>query len=434
MLRSQRVFDVALAFVLTVLVIVLTAQVGGIIVTVVLGTGLALRRWSPSLALAIAWLGAVLQMVVALQWITPYRLADLFIPAIVYASSAYGSERLRKLGLVSAIVGTVVGSVYLLAMQTFQRYGISLEMGRADALNTALTGVGLFLVLLALLVLPWLAGLVVRTRSAARMSREAQLLAERDAARSDRAVAVEQERVRIARDMHDIVAHSLAVVIAQADGARYALRSSPESADEALTTIGTTARRALSDVRDLLGALRHEQGTAPTPDMDRLEQLVGEMRGVGLDVRLERSGDPLRLPTASQLAVYRIVQECLTNALKHGDADEPVHVQIDHRADHVEITVVNRRAQTGQFDRGMVDRGMRGLGSGHGIVGMRERAALTGGSMTAGVRGDDFRVEVRIPVHNTVTGQDQAPGSIPPAGAASRPPVDHTETAERTTS
>lgn len=401
LLRSQLVFDVVLAFVLTALVLLIGAQAGGVVVTLILGIGLALRRWSPSLALAIAWVGAITQMIVALGWTTPYRLADLFIPAIVYASSAYGSDLLRRLGLVSAIVGTFVGSTYLLAMQTFMRYGSSLDMGAADAFNVAVTGAGLFLVLLALLGLPWLAGVAVRTRGAARMSREAQLLAQRDAARSDRAVAVEQERVRIARDMHDIVAHSLAVVIAQADGARYALRSSPESADTALTTIGTTARRALADVRDLLSALRHEQGTAPTPDIDDIEQLVGEMRGVGLDVQFERSGGHGHLPTTSQLAVYRIVQEGLTNALKHGDADAPVRLGVDYRPDRVEIVVANRRAGTGQFDRGMIDRGMSGLGTGHGLVGMRERAALSGGSMTAGIRGDDFRVEVRIPVTTT---------------------------------
>jgi signal transduction histidine kinase len=419
LLRSQLVFDVVLAFVLTALALLLGVQSGGAVVTIVLGIGLALRRWSPALALAVAWVGALVQMVFALGWTTPYRLADLFIPAIVYASSAYGSDLLRRLGLISAIVGTFVGTTYLLAMQTFTRYGLSLTMGPADAFNVAVTGAGLFLVLLALLGLPWLAGLVVRTRGVARMSREAQLLAERDAARSDRAVAVEQERVRIARDMHDIVAHSLAVVIAQADGARYALRASPESADTALTTIGTTARRALSDVRDLLSALRHEQGTAPTPDIDDIELLVGEMRGVGLDILLERDGDHGHLPTTSQLAVYRIVQECLTNALKHGDADAPVRLGLDYRPDRVDISVVNRRAGTGQFDRGMIDRGMSGLGTGHGLVGMRERATLSGGSMSAGVRGDDFRVEVRIPV--TTSPAPAFPATTPPAPASTFP-------------
>ncbi|WNY34189.1 histidine kinase [Curtobacterium flaccumfaciens] len=234
------------------------------------------------------------------------------------------------------------------------------------------------------------------------MSREAQLLAERDAARADRAVAVEQERVRIARDMHDIVAHSLAVVIAQSDGARYALKADPAVADQALSTISTTARRALGDVRELLGALRHEQGTAPTPEIDDIDRLVDEMRQLGLDVRVEREGDPGGLPTTTQLAVYRIVQESLTNAYKHGEPGSPVHAALTYRPDTVEIAVVNRRA----------DDGVRGPGTGHGLVGMRERAVMTGGTMTAGARGDDFAVAVRMP---TVPASGQMPrGRITP--------------------
>jgi len=231
---------------------------------------------------------------------------------------------------------------------------------------------------------------VVRTRRSASMSREAQLLAERDAARADRAVAVEQERVRIARDMHDIVAHSLAVVIAQSDGARYALKADPAVADQALSTISATARRALGDVRELLGALRHEQGTAPTPEIDDIDRLVDEMRQLGLDVRVEREGDPAGLPTTTQLAVYRIVQESLTNAYKHGEPGSPVRAALTYRPDTVEIAVVNRRADDG----------------------MRERAVMTGGTMTAGARGDDFAVAVRMP---TVPASGQMPrGRITP--------------------
>ncbi|MFZ7087817.1 sensor histidine kinase [Curtobacterium sp. RRHDQ10] len=397
LLRSQLVFDVVVAALVALFAVVAGRfDGGGIVIAVGFGIALAFRRLAPGLALTIAWAFALVQMFSG----QTVDIADLMIPGVVYATAAYGSDRVRTAGLVSAIVGSVVGALYLMIKEYLQRYDLagSLIDNPSQLLREAVQGVAYFIVIVAILVLPWLAGLVVRTRGAARMSREAQLLAERDAARSDRAVAVEQERVRIARDMHDIVAHSLAVVIAQADGARYALRASPQNADAALTTIGTTARRALSDVRDLLSALRHEQGTAPTPDIDDIELLVGEMRGVGLDVRLERSGDPGHLPTTSQLAVYRIVQECLTNALKHGDADDPVQLRLDYRTDHVAITVANRRAGTGQFDRGMIDRGMAGLGTGHGLVGMRERAALSGGSMSAGIRGDDFRVEVRIPI------------------------------------
>ncbi|MFJ3383233.1 MULTISPECIES: histidine kinase [unclassified Curtobacterium] len=387
MLRAQITVDLVVAGVLGALVaIVSTRGIDGPLgYVVVLGmtVALALRRLSPGLALTIAWVTAVFQMVSGQQ----PDLADAFIAGVVYTTSAYGSRRVRVAGLVSAIVGAITAAVYVGVRDYFQRLG--LDTASPPAQESVQVTLAYLVVILALLLLPWLAGLVVRTRRAASMSREAQLLAERDAARADRAVAVEQERVRIARDMHDIVAHSLAVVIAQADGARYALRADPAVADQALGTISSTARRALGDVRELLGALRHEQGTAPTPDIDDIEQLVGEMRDVGLDVQVERRGDSAGLPTTTQLAVYRIVQESLTNAYKHGEHGTPVRTTLTYRPDTVEIDVVNRRA----------DHGRAGPGTGHGLVGMRERATLSGGSMTAGPRGEDFAVAVRIPAH-----------------------------------
>ncbi|WP_222122034.1 sensor histidine kinase [Curtobacterium sp. 9128] len=392
MLRAQVVTDVVIAGALGVLLVVASAR--GIesptayVVVLGLTVALALRRLSPGLALTIAWVVAVFQMatdqVVGTDFVLP---ADLFIAGIVYTTAAYGSRRVRLAGLVSAIAGAVIAAAYI-GLTDFATRSTAPTMYGAGPESLTLTA-GVFAVVLAVLLLPWLSGVVARTRQTARMSREAQLLAERDAARADQAVAVEQERVRIARDMHDIVAHSLAVVIAQADGARYALRADPAIADQALGTISGTARRALGDVRELLGALRHEQGTTPTPDVDDIERLAGEMRDVGLDVRIERRGDGSTLPTSTQLAVYRIVQESLTNAYKHGERGTPVHTTLTYRPDTVEIDVVNRRA----------DDGRSGPGTGHGLVGMRERATMSGGSMTAGPRGDDFAVAVRMPAH-----------------------------------
>ncbi|WP_420364403.1 histidine kinase [Curtobacterium sp. L3-7] len=413
MLRAQIVVDLVVAGVLGVLVAVTSTRGidGPLAYLTVLGmtVALALRRLSPGLALTVAWVTAVFQMVTGQD---PDG-ADAFIAAIVYTTSAYGSRRVRLAGLVSAIGGAVTAAVYVGAKDYAQR--LTIDTATTPARESMQVTIAYFVVILALLLLPWLAGVVVRTRRAARMSREALLLAERDAARADRAVAVEQERVRIARDMHDIVAHSLAVVIAQADGARYALKADPAVADQALSTISGTARRALGDVRELLGALRHEQGTAPTPDVDDIERLVTEMRAVGLDVRVERNGDSTTLPTTTQLAVYRIVQESLTNAYKHGEHGTPVHATLTYRPDTVEIDVVNRRA----------DHGHAGPGTGHGLVGMRERATMSGGSMTAGPRGDDFAVAVRMPAH-------PASGQMPRGLVTTRQPTDHTTDQEHT--
>ncbi|MBT2503935.1 histidine kinase [Curtobacterium sp. ISL-83] len=385
MLRAQVITDVLVAVVLGALVIVSAARAIegplGYLTVVGMTTALALRRLSPGVALAIAWVFAVFEMVTAQQ----PDLSNAFIAAIMYTTSAYGSRRVRTAGLVSAIGGSLVAAVYVAVGDYEDRLGIVTAGPPLE--ESARVAFTYFAIVLLLLLLPWLAGLVRRVRQAASMSREALLVAERDAARADRAVAVEQERVRIARDMHDIVAHSLAVVIAQADGARYALRADPAIADQALDTISSTARRALGDVRELLGALRHEQGTVPTPEIDDIDRLVGEMRDVGLDVRIDRQGDASHLPTTTQLAVYRIVQESLTNAWKHGEPGSPVHASLTYRPDTVEIAVVNRRA----------DDGTSGPGTGHGLVGMRERAAMTGGTLTAGPRGDDFTVAVRMP-------------------------------------
>jgi signal transduction histidine kinase len=345
----------------------------------------ALRRASPMLALTIAWVAAIVQTAGGLY----PGVEDLAISPVVYATGAYGSRRVRIAGLVSAIVGSVTAGLYI-GIRDYVNIGV----GSYSFMELA-ERIGLYMLVgVALILLPWIGGVLRRSRQVAQLSREAQLLAQRDAARADRAVAVEQERVRIARDMHDIVAHSLAVVIAQADGARYALKADPAVADQALGTISSTARRALGDVRELLGALRHEQGTTPTPDVDDIERLVGEMREVGLEVDIERNGDPSSLPTSTQLAVYRIVQESLTNAYKHGERGTPVHASLTYRPDTVEIDVVNRRS----------DDGRAGPGTGHGLVGMRERATLSGGTMTAGPRGQDFAVAVRMPAH-PATGQ-----------------------------
>ena len=391
-LRSQIVTDVLIAVGLAGLLVLVGSR--GLfasdhaIIVVGMTAALALRRLTPGLALSVAWITAIYQMVTGQQ---PDP-SNIFIAGVMYTTSAYGSQRVRVAGVVSAIAGALTAALYVGVPDYITRLheptqdGPLIESGRVFG--------AVLIVVLALLLLPWLGGVVARTRQTARMSREAQLLAERDAARADRAVAVEQERVSIARDMHDIVAHSLAVVIAQADGARYASKADPAVADQALGTISSTARRALGDVRELLGALRHEQGTTPTPDVDDIERLVDEMREVGLEVDVQRSGDPSTLPTSTQLAVYRIVQESLTNAYKHGERGTPVHASLTYRADTVEIDVVNRRS----------DDGRAGPGTGHGLVGMRERATMSGGTMTAGPRGQDFAVAVRMPAH-PATGQ-----------------------------
>jgi signal transduction histidine kinase len=222
----------------------------------------------------------------------------------------------------------------------------------------------------------------VRTAVTARENRLAQQRAETEA-------LVEQERVRIARDMHDVVAHSLAVVIAQADGARYAAAADPAVAADALTTISATARSALADVRLLLGQLRHSQDSGPQPGLADLEALYAQVRGSGVDLRVTVDPAPASEPPAGvQLAVFRILQEALTNALRHGAG--PVEVRMSWWADRVDIEVRNALVTAVSVPAG--------AGLGHGILGMRERAQLAGGTLTAGAEGASFHVRASMPI------------------------------------
>ena len=374
------------------------------LVIVGMAGALSIRRLSPSLSLALSWIVAVAEM---LSRTTP-GVSNLAICAVLYTVAAYGTDATKWAGLVSTVLGALVGSFYVTSVQT-NLFGIDYTVyGLQDVVRILLQLGITFLGFLALLGLPWAGGLLARARSSERMSREAQLIAEREtaraegevariereAARAERDVAVEQERNRIARDMHDVVAHSLAVVIAQADGARYAAKVDAGSVDDALVTIATTAREALGDVRVLLGQLRHSQGEAPQPALGDLERLLEQMRASGLVIDHRVQGDPQQLGTNRQLAVYRIVQESLTNVLRHGAAGAPVDLLFDWRYDslHLVVTNVVRPATQPVELRAGDDR--RG---GHGLDGMRERATIAGGSLTTQDADGRFVVHAIVP-------------------------------------
>ncbi|MGL4256297.1 MAG: sensor histidine kinase, partial [Microbacterium sp.] len=321
----------------------------------------------PALALALAWLGAIVQMAFG----RPPSPVDLAIFAVLYATAAYGSQLVFWLGFASSFVGALVITVYLVIGPYFGSGGVtwsSIPVALAVLVAAAFA-----------LLLSWTVGALVRTGIRARENRDAQRRAEAEA-------VAEQERVRIARDMHDVVAHSLAVVIAQADGARYAAASDPAAATAALGTISTTARSALADVRLLLTQLRHSQGDGPQPTLADLEELYAQVRAAGVELRVDvdpaPQGDP---PAAAQLAVYRILQEALTNALRHGDGG-PVGVGLAWHPSRVDVEVRNPIATA-----------VPGA-PGHGIIGMRERAQLAGGRLDARADGDVFVVSASLPV------------------------------------
>jgi len=241
----------------------------------------------------------------------------------------------------------------------------------------------------------WIAGRAVRSRTllTAELHEAAVLADEQRQAAARRAAA--DERRRIAREMHDIVAHSVSVMVVQAGGARRILDRDPGRAVAAAAEIERTGREALGEMRRLLGVLHvgeREAARAPQPTLEGVPTLVERAREAGLPVDLQVQGEPRALPAGLDLAAYRIVQEALTNAIKHAGA-APTAVSVRYGDHELELEVV---------DAGRAARSAPGPGlasGGHGIVGMRERVRLYGGELRAGRRPDGgFEVWARIPL------------------------------------
>jgi signal transduction histidine kinase len=217
--------------------------------------------------------------------------------------------------------------------------------------------------------------------------RQARERAERSEAEARR--AVDEERARITRELHDVLAHSVSVMTVQASAVRRLLRPEQEREREALLSVEETGRQALAEMRRLLGIMRPDAepaARAPQPGLRTLPTLVEQVRQSGLPVELTIEGEPVSLPAGVDLSAYRIVQEALTNTLRHA-GEAHAWVAVRYGGEDVEIEVAN----DGRSDNGD--------GSGHGLVGMRERVALCGGELTAGPReGGGYRIAARLPV------------------------------------
>jgi signal transduction histidine kinase len=228
---------------------------------------------------------------------------------------------------------------------------------------------------------PWLAGLAMRLR---RQS-ERRLRREKEAAEA----AIGEERARIARELHDVVAHAISVIVLQARGGRKQLSSAPDQTRDALDAIEVTASQALAEMRRLLGLLRESDdgvAHAPQPTLARLDELLTQVRDAGLPVELEIEGARRELPPGIDLSAYRIVQEALTNALKHA-GPASARVSVRYADDGLELEVADDGAGDGNGD-----------GTGHGLVGIRERVAVFGGQVDAGARPDGgYAVRARLP-------------------------------------
>jgi signal transduction histidine kinase len=230
---------------------------------------------------------------------------------------------------------------------------------------------------------PWLVGRFVRHRA----ERERELVAERDV-RAHKAVA--EERTRIARELHDVVAHAISLIVVQARGGRRMLDDDPDETRRALDVIEHAGEQALGEMRRLLGLLRQDEPEptlAPPPSLRRIDELVAGTRASGLPVEVVIEGDPVELPPGVDVSAYRIVQEALTNALKHAG---PAHARviITYAVDAVDLAIVDDGAG-----------GAAANGGGYGLAGMRKRVAIYGGRFEAGRRPEGgYTLHVRLPL------------------------------------
>ena len=334
---------------------------------------------------------AALVMTLSLAW---RRRAPVAVAAVVMAA-------LTVLALVSNApdvtvfgIAAVVLAMYSVAAHCELRgalVGAAVVLVPAFVLEAGVDGeFGNFFFIAVMNASVWVAGRAVRSQGsrAARLADRTVVL-EREGEQRAR-TAVSEERARIARELHDIVAHSVSTMVVQAGAERRVLDDGQASTREVLLSIERTGRQAMGEMRRLLGMLRkddQELALAPQPSLAHVDLLVDQIRAAGMPVELRVEGEPVPLPPGVDLSAYRIVQEALTNALKHAG---PARAIVTVRYDKHELTL-----EIADSGRGAVN----GNGGGHGLVGMRERVALFGGELDAGSRaGRGFAVQARLPL------------------------------------
>jgi signal transduction histidine kinase len=323
----------------------------GIVAAVAQGAALYWRREHPELVMAITVVGGLVFHLVTPEIVLP--IAGLFAVGSLAAArpprvSLLGLAALEGLAAVNFLTTTVEDSVF--------------TMG--------------------LVVGAWALGEAARSRRAT---------SEEEARR-----AVSEEQARIARELHDVIAHSVSVIVVQASAADDVFDSRPDQARAALRSIEQAGREALAELRRLLSGVRPDvpvdsDPARPQPGLDRLDELAEPLRAGGLDVEVRREGTAAALPAGVDLSAYRIIQEALTNTLRHASARR-AEVTVRYGTDSLELDVRDdgRAVPGGDEDSG-----------GHGLVGMRERAALLGGTLDAGpLEGGGYRVHARLPLES----------------------------------
>ncbi len=363
---------------------------------------LALRRIRPLMSSTVIAVGCLLSVI---TMIGP-NLGIVAVPLTIYSTTAFGTRAHGRIVLVFGLVGALLlgGWLYLVSLQaTIGPDSRPLQAGEYLLLATMVA------LCAAIVLIAWLlGGVVFRRRREIEGVRERNRLLERER-ESETRLAADAERMRIAREMHDVIAHSLSVVIAQADGGRYVAKTDPSAAVGVLETISQTGREALAQTRSLLGFLRSDEddsrSKAPLPGIGDIESLIADVRSAGLPVSTSGiSGfDEEQLPDGAALAVYRIVQEALTNVLKHAGSSARGHVSLQVEGRELVIRI----SDDGAGEAPEKDRAGNERAHGHGIIGMKERAALYGGTLSART------------IHSTgISDSPDAPGSAGTSGAS----------------
>ncbi len=340
--------------------------------------------------------------------------SDLALLVLLYTVAAYRPRRYSIPALLTCIGGSLVAVLVWSPVS-------QVKLGERLLLSLFLFG-GISLAC-------WILGDSMRYRRgyyAALEEKATRLEAERHA---EAKIAAAAERARIARELHDIVAHHVSVMVVQADGAGYVLQSDPGRAASALAAVSATGRQALTELRRLLGVLRsdaEQAALAPVPGLGELRELLDQSRAAGLEVSYTLTGVPRELPEGAELAAYRVVQESLTNTRKHAGLAATASVMVQYEPDGLVVAVT---------DDGMP--APAGEPGGHGLAGMRERVAMYGGTVTAGpLHSGGFGVRAWIPFRKACDRADepasqqatpQASRAGEPADSASARPADQDE-------
>jgi len=338
-------------------------------------SAVAVRRRISVTAFYIGALGGAVQVAGGEFFKAPPLPTDIAMLVLLYTVAAYRPRRASVPALLVSLAGSV--AAVTVWMPTVDG-DFLVRIAYATALFAGCA------------LLAWVLGDSMRYRRgyyAGLEDKAARLEAERHAQAK---IAAAAERARIARELHDIVAHHVSVMVVQADGARYAMRTDPGRAETALTAISATGRQALTEMRKLLGVLRsagEQSGLAPVPGLGELRELLDQARAAGLEVSYTLTGTPRDLSEGVELAAYRVVQESLTNTRKHGGLAATAAVTLRYEPDGLTVEVTDDGIASPAYEP-----------AGHGLAGMRERIAMYGGTVQAGpLPGGGFGVTAHLP-------------------------------------